>query len=81
LIDRFDNRRVLSKSVFSLQQWANYQKVNNSCAMAHRPTSGPYKRIYGENIAWNGGFKSSATQVNTAHSFHLSLEVNVASFR
>eukprot|EP00243_Klebsormidium_subtile_P012177 TRINITY_DN7296_c0_g1_i1.p1 TRINITY_DN7296_c0_g1~~TRINITY_DN7296_c0_g1_i1.p1 ORF type:complete len:483 (+),score=106.90 TRINITY_DN7296_c0_g1_i1:465-1913(+) len=45
------------------QAWANNQKVNASCAMAHRPTSGPNKRIYGENVAWNGGFKSSATQI------------------
>ncbi|GAQ89259.1 hypothetical protein KFL_005040030 [Klebsormidium nitens] len=45
------------------QAWANNQKINASCAMAHRPTSGPNKRIYGENIAWNGGFKSSATQI------------------
>ncbi|MEA3418223.1 MAG: CAP domain-containing protein [Campylobacterota bacterium] len=34
------------------QQWANYLAKEKNCAMIHRPRSGKYKRIYGENIYW-----------------------------
>ena len=34
------------------QQWANYLATKNGCVMQHRPISGAYKRIYGENIFW-----------------------------
>lgn len=34
------------------QQWANYLATKNGCVMQHRPTSGAYQRIYGENIFW-----------------------------
>ncbi len=34
------------------QQWANYLATRNGCVMQHRPLSGEFKRIYGENIFW-----------------------------
>lgn len=34
------------------QQWANYQVSLSPCGFDHRPTSGPWKRLYGENLAW-----------------------------
>ena len=34
------------------QQWANYLATKNACVMQHRPISGEFKRIYGENIFW-----------------------------
>lgn len=34
------------------QQWADYLATQNHCVMQHRPLTGEYKRIYGENIFW-----------------------------
>lgn len=34
------------------QQQANYQATQNNCRMRHRPHSGKYKQIHGENIYW-----------------------------
>ena len=34
------------------QHWANYLATRNACVMKHRPLSGEFKRIYGENIFW-----------------------------
>lgn len=34
------------------QEWADYLAENNQCKMQHRPLTGYYQRIYGENILW-----------------------------
>ena len=34
------------------QEWADYLAVKNQCRMKHRPLTGVYRRIYGENILW-----------------------------
>lgn len=41
-----------SKLAKHAQQWADYLAKKKNCAMIHRPRSGKYKRIYGENIFW-----------------------------
>ena len=40
------------KLAIHAQQWANYLANRNGCVMQHRPLSGEFKRIYGENIFW-----------------------------
>jgi len=34
------------------QEWADYLAAHNQCKMQHRPLTGYYRRIYGENILW-----------------------------
>jgi pathogenesis-related protein 1 len=41
-----------NKLAHHAQEWADYLAENNQCRMKHRPLTGYYRRIYGENILW-----------------------------
>jgi uncharacterized protein YkwD len=34
------------------QEWANELADNKGCKMEHRPSSGPFKQLHGENLYW-----------------------------
>ena len=34
------------------QEWANHLAKYNRCKMKHRPSSGPFRQKYGENLYW-----------------------------
>jgi len=44
------------------QAWAN-ELARNGCEMQHRPRSGKWKQIYGENIYWTSGMNPSPAEV------------------